>query len=320
NTGASIINDPIVNDPKQDVTIIEQLINFKRRMDEFVEVSFNSNYNFDQALKEGFETFINKRQTKPAELLAKFIDKKLKIGNKQTSDSEVESILNDALVLFRYIQGKDVFEGFYKRDFAKRLLMNKCASDDYERSMLFKMKRECGPGYTSNLEQMFKDIHTSREFMKAFYDSRYGDQLREEFKVDLHVNTLTQGSWPSYNPTPLNIPLEVAQCQQIYETFYREKARGKGLKWYNNLAYCVLSAYYPSGNKEFECTSFQAVTLLTFSELPQTELRTFEEIQQATGMETKELVRTLLTLACAKVKLLVKHPKGKDLKPTDKYS
>lgn len=38
------------------------------------------------------------------------------------------------------------------------------------------------------------------------------------------------------------------------------------------------------GNKLFECTSFQAVTLLTFSELPSTELRTFEEIQQATGM------------------------------------
>lgn len=38
-------------------------------MDEFVEVSFNASYSFDQALKEGFETFINKRQTKPAELL-----------------------------------------------------------------------------------------------------------------------------------------------------------------------------------------------------------------------------------------------------------
>ena len=42
---------------------------------------------------------------------------------------------------FRFIQGKDIFEAFYKKDLAKRLLMSKSASIDSEKSMLGKLKR-----------------------------------------------------------------------------------------------------------------------------------------------------------------------------------
>lgn len=38
------------------------------------------------------------------------------------------------------IAGKDVFEAFYKKDLAKRLLVGKSASVDAEKSMLSKLK------------------------------------------------------------------------------------------------------------------------------------------------------------------------------------
>ena len=56
----------------------------------------------------------------------------------------------------RFIHGKDVFEAFYKKDLAKRLLVGKSASVDSEKSMLSKLKAECGAGFTSKLEGMFK--------------------------------------------------------------------------------------------------------------------------------------------------------------------
>ena len=37
--------------------------------------------------------------------------------------------------------GKDVFEAFYKKDLAKRLLLSKSASYDAEKSMLLKLKQ-----------------------------------------------------------------------------------------------------------------------------------------------------------------------------------
>ena len=39
------------------------------------------------------------------------------------------------------ISGKDVFEAFYKKDLAKRLLVGRSASVDAEMSMLLKLKQ-----------------------------------------------------------------------------------------------------------------------------------------------------------------------------------
>lgn len=43
-------------------------------------------------------------QNRPAELIAKFLDEKLRAGNKGTSEEELENILERVLVLFRFIQ------------------------------------------------------------------------------------------------------------------------------------------------------------------------------------------------------------------------
>lgn len=44
------------------------------------------------------------QQNRPAELIAKFVDEKLRAGNKGTSEEELESMLDKVLVLFRFIQ------------------------------------------------------------------------------------------------------------------------------------------------------------------------------------------------------------------------
>ena len=64
--------------------------------------AFESHELFAHSLKEGFECFINTRQNKPAELVARYIDGKLRAGNKGTSDEELEDELDRAMTLFRY--------------------------------------------------------------------------------------------------------------------------------------------------------------------------------------------------------------------------
>jgi Cullin family len=56
-------------------------------------------------------------------------------------------------------------QAFYKRDLSKRLLLSKSASADLESSMILKLKTECGGGFTSKMEGMFKDIDLSRDLM-----------------------------------------------------------------------------------------------------------------------------------------------------------
>jgi ribosomal protein L32 len=69
-------------------------------------------------------------------------------------------------------QDKDVFESFYKQHLSRRLLYNRSVNDEYERSMIVKLKSECGYHFTSKLEGMFVDMKISKDSMDAFRQSR----------------------------------------------------------------------------------------------------------------------------------------------------
>lgn len=67
-------------------------------------MSFARAETFGHALKEAFEFFMNARQTKPAELVAKWMDARLKAGGgKGLTEEELESKLDAALALFRCV-------------------------------------------------------------------------------------------------------------------------------------------------------------------------------------------------------------------------
>ena len=84
------------------------------------------------------------------------------------SEQEIENVLDKSMVLFRFLQEKDVFERYYKQHLAKRLLLNKSVSDDSEKNMISKLKTECGCQFTSKLEGMFKDMTVSNSTMDEF--------------------------------------------------------------------------------------------------------------------------------------------------------
>lgn len=65
------------------------------------------------------------------------------------------------------ILGKDVFAVLYKRDLAKRLLLE-VMNRNAEKLMLAKLKKDCGVAYTSKLEGMLRDIKHSNELMNEF--------------------------------------------------------------------------------------------------------------------------------------------------------
>jgi cullin-4 len=73
-------------------------------------------------------------------MIAKHIDKAMRKGQGRSSDTEFDAMLDDVLGLYRFSEDKDVFRTFYHRSLAKRLLLSKSASDDFEASMLKKLK------------------------------------------------------------------------------------------------------------------------------------------------------------------------------------
>uniref|UniRef100_A0A674MIV4 Cullin-4B n=1 Tax=Takifugu rubripes TaxID=31033 RepID=A0A674MIV4_TAKRU len=300
----------IVINPEKDKTMVQELLDFKDKVDCIIDICFMKNEKFVNAMKEAFETFINKRPNKPAELIAKHVDSKLRAGNKEATDEELEKMLDKIMIIFRFIYGKDVFEAFYKKDLAKRLLVGKSASVDAEKSMLSKLKHECGAAFTSKLEGMFKDMELSKDIMYMQCQNIPGN-------IELTVNILTMGYWPTYVPMEVHLPPEMVRLQEIFKTFYLGKHSGRKLQWQSTLGHCVLKAEFKEGKKELQVSLFQTLVLLMFNE---GEEFTLEEIKLATGIEDSELRRTLQSLACGKARVLTKIPKSKDVEDGDKFS
>ncbi|KAE8148150.1 hypothetical protein BDV25DRAFT_131493 [Aspergillus avenaceus] len=330
----------IVFDDEKEAEMVARLLEFKQQLDETWINSFHRNELLGHTLREAFETFMNKGRKsessggtdnpKTGEMIAKYVDRLLKGGWKLPTalkgedvpladeDAEINRQLDQVLDLFRFVHGKAVFEAFYKNDLARRLLMGRSASDDAEKSMLARLKTECGSSFTHNLESMFKDMDVARDEMAAYNSIQR--ERKHPLKVDLSVSVLSAAAWPTYPDVQVRVPPEITTAVGDFEKFYYSKYQGRKLNWKHQLAHCQLRASFPKGDKELAVSSFQAIVLLLFNDIPTDGTLNYLQIKDATNLSDQELTRTLQSLACAKYRVLSKKPKGKDVNPTDEFS
>ncbi|PFH63236.1 hypothetical protein XA68_15870 [Ophiocordyceps unilateralis] len=343
-TGAAIIADKERGDE-----MVMRLLDLRRSLDLMIRDALEKDDELLWGMREAFGKFMNDRWTascwdsgtsKIGEMTAKHMDMLLRGGLKALpkqlisdvkdraaaerqgqaasadEDAELDRQLDQALELFRFIEGKDAFEAFYKKDLARRLLMGRSASQDAERNMLTRLRGECGSNFTHNLEQMFKDQELARDEMESYKQWSDGGKAA----VDLHVMVLSAAAWPTYADVRLNLPDEVATQLERFDGHYRSKHTGRVLTWKHSLAHCSLKAAFPRGAKELLVSASQAVVLIVFNTVPEDGFLTYEQLSTATGLQGGELERTLQSLACGKARVLCKHPKGRDVRPTDTFS
>lgn len=231
------------------VSFVQNLLTLKDRFEHFLHYSFNNDKLFKHMIASDFEHFLNLNPKSP-EYLSLFIDDKLKKGVKGMTEQEIEGILDKTMVLFRFLQEKDVFERYYKQHLAKRLLLNKSVSDDSEKNMISKLKTECGCQFTSKLEGMFKDITLSNTIMDEFKEhvNSSGTNLHG---VDLSVRVLTTGFWPTHAATPkCTIPQAPREAFDAFRRFYLAKHSGRQLTLQPQLGSADLNAIFYGQRKE----------------------------------------------------------------------
>jgi cullin 3 len=150
-TGMQLVTDPEML--KVPVDFVQCLLDLKDKYDKIISLAFNNDKTFQNALNSSFEYFINLNAQSP-EFLSLFVDDKLCKGLRGESEEDMEVVLDKVMMLFRYLKEKDVFEKYYRQHLAERLVAGKSVSDDAERSLIDKLKTECGYQFTSKLEAM----------------------------------------------------------------------------------------------------------------------------------------------------------------------
>ena len=58
-----------MSDTERDKTLVQELLELKAKVDGIIVNAFTNNDHFQNVVREGFESVVNRRQNKPAELI-----------------------------------------------------------------------------------------------------------------------------------------------------------------------------------------------------------------------------------------------------------
>ncbi|KAJ5701859.1 cullin-3 [Penicillium malachiteum] len=314
---------------------VKDTLALKRQFDNIWKQAFFSDLVIEVAIMESFADFIN-MNSRCSEYLSLFFDDLLKKGNKDKTDLEIDALLEYGIVLLRFVKAKDLFETYYKRHLARRLLMKRSASVDMERSMISKMKVEVGNQFTQRIEAMFRDITISEDITRAYREYIFNMGGIDAGRIDLEMTVLTNTIWP-LGESKLSgaeddagnrncvYPREIESLKQSLEKFYLDKHSGRKLTWLASLGTADVRVNFKrSSGKiqryELNVSTYAMVILLLFNDLEDGESLTYQDIENRTQIPKIDLIRNLQSLAVApKTRILRKEPMSKDVKPTDKF-
>ncbi|KAK9438818.1 Cullin-3 [Metarhizium brunneum] len=320
---------------------VDDVLRLKDKFDNLLVQCFQDDLIIQTCLTKSFSDFIN-MFARSSEYVSLFIDDNLKRGIRGKTEAEVDVVLDKAIVLIRYLLDRDMFQTYYQRHLARRLLHGKSESHDVEKQIISRMKQELGQQFTSKFEGMFRDLVTSSELTTT-----YRDHIRNvsdgEKVIDLNVSVLTTNYWPQEvmgrqasigdgSRITCNYPHEVQRMQASFEQFYLSSRNGRKLTWIGTTGSADIKCIFPaipgkSGalarerRYEINVPTFAMVVLMLFNDLQDGESLSFEEIQAKTSISTSDLMRTLTAIAVApKSRVLAKDPLTKSVKPGDKFA
>lgn len=200
---------------------------------------------------------------KAPELLARYCDCLLRKRTVANSEQDVDDKLAAAILVFKYIDDKDVFQKFYARSLARRLIHQLSSSMEHEETMINRLKSACGYEFTNKLHRMFTDVALSTDL-----NSKFQQHLREStevLNVGFNVQVLQAGAWPLGGAmSPLAPPAALERPARMFEEFYRSMFSGRRLAWLHNLCTGELRTKYTHRVYHIQATTPQCALLLCF--------------------------------------------------------
>jgi cullin 1 len=299
---------------------VEALLEVHTQYQDLVNRAFNGESEFVRSLDNACREFVNRNKVcksgsnKSPELLAKYTDTLLKKSSaKMTEEDDMEKLLTQVMTVFKYIEDKDVFQKFYSRMLAKRLVQTTSASDDAETSMISKLKEACGFEYTNKLQRMFQDMQISKDLNTNYRDWLNDNLDPEDLKsaVDASYHILGTGFWPLNPPTtPFTPPQLLVQTYERFGRFYNHKHQGRKLTWLWQLCKGEMKANYIKvvGTKvspTLQVSTYQMAILLLFND---NDTVTYDDIVDGTGLNKETLDPSISVFI--KAKLFLTEPEG----------
>ena len=309
--------------------LIEDLLEFFIRMDRFLNKSFNNADIFRNEMRSSFKSFINIRASKIPAMLAKYInsafDKVPRECLENKLPEEFESTVDRALLLFELIYAKEIFEAFFQRDLAKRLLSGLPYNLDAEKMFINKFAHHSDSNFGTRLEGMFKDIEHSEELSKELNEHLKANEDKIDYKFDMQISMLTKCHWAATQHLEFQQPKEFQNYHGLFTDFYCSRYAKRKLVWEPAFSHCIVEAELHCGMKELWASYLQTLIVLLFNdyhEMTFTEManRLLVQGEQKKGAEDCVLRMTVQSLIFGEYPLLKKSPEAWDVHNDDLIS
>ncbi|RXN04385.1 cullin-2 [Labeo rohita] len=291
---------------------VESVLEVHSKFVQLINTVLNGDQHFMSALDKALTSVVNYREPKSIckapELLAKYCDNLLKKSAKGMTENEVEDKLTSFITVFKYIDDKDVFQKFYARMLAKRLIHGLSLSMDSEEAMINKLKQACGYEFTSKLHRMYTDMSVSTDLNNKFNNFIKTQETVVDLGISFQIYVLQAGAWPlTHVPSStFAIPQELEKSVQMFELFYNQHFSGRKLTWLHYLCTGEVKMNYLSKPYVAVVTTYQMAVLLAFNN---GETVSYKELQDSTQMNEKELQKTIKSLLDVK---MISHDSQKE--------
>lgn len=296
-------------DTNDDTEYVKALLELNEKCLKVIMEVFNNNHLFNKALKNSFQGIVNKKigAYTSAELLSSYTGRILR-----SEVDDVDDHLDSIVRLFTYLADKDLFADIYRNQLAKRLLYQKLASHDIEKSMIAKLKIQCGPNFTSKLEGMMNDLAVGVDQRTEFQSAMNNDKP----DIDFSAQVLNYGFWPSCINVDLTLPPQMKECVDIYTSWHKRRHEQRKISWMYSLGNATVKATFGKKSYDLQLTTLQAVALDALNE---GKTVTLNDLADALNLEEEILMPLMHSLSCCKHKVVRKIPASNKIQKSDKF-
>lgn len=134
--------------------------------------------------------------------------------------------------------------------------------------------------------------------------------------IEFSAEVLTNGNWPIDHKPPASIPMQMKNCIDKFESFYKNKYQNRNLSWLYNNGSAELTTNYTKAKKHiFSVNVFQATILCLYND---GDVYTVAELRSKTQIPKENFEPALLMLCNPKFQVLLKEVKKPVFKEDEK--
>ena len=223
---------------KDFILFYENIVLLKKNIDKYIADSYLGEEKFKSVSKESLTKGLNQKPSLVCDIFSNYIDNILRYDAEKKPLNEIKNIINEYMILFKYIGNKDLFETCFIKKLCVRCLFNLNKSEEAQNYLIEQLKKECGPYFVSKSQEMISDVKASQEMSQSFNDLQKKEkENNNDINIPINYFVLSNYTWPIDKLVSGEINnFNIGKTEKKFFDFYHKKNSGKSLFWH--LPYC----------------------------------------------------------------------------------